>query len=88
MITRPILFLLIGSILTIAWVFSEIRLKRERRMTLGSLGGLVGTSGSGKSSLVRCGLLSHLLGGKMLRAGTLWQVAVTHPGAAPLSLRR
>jgi len=46
---------------------------------------VVGTSGSGKSSLVRCGLLSHLLGGKMLRAGTLWQVAVTHPGAAPLS---
>lgn len=31
---------------------------------------VVGTSGSGKSSLVRCGLLSQLLGGKMLAAGT------------------
>ena len=44
---------------------------------------VVGTSGSGKSSLVRCGLLSHLLGGKMLQGGTMWQVAVMHPGAAP-----
>src|ERR1051325_4173970 len=31
---------------------------------------VVGTSGSGKSSLVRCGLLSQLQGGKMLQAGT------------------
>ena len=46
---------------------------------------VVGTSGSGKSSLVRCGLLSQLLGGKMLQAGTSWEVAVTHPGAAPMS---
>ena len=46
---------------------------------------VVGTSGSGKSSLVRCGLLSQLLGGKMLQAGTVWEVAVTHPGAAPMS---
>ena len=46
---------------------------------------VVGSSGSGKSSLVRCGLLSHLLGGKMLQAGTVWEVAVTHPGAAPMS---
>ncbi|HTL56211.1 MAG TPA: family 16 glycoside hydrolase [Candidatus Limnocylindrales bacterium] len=45
---------------------------------------VVGTSGSGKSSLVRCGLLSQLLGGKMLQAGTRWAVAVTHPGGAPL----
>jgi WD40 repeat protein len=46
---------------------------------------VVGTSGSGKSSLVRCGLLSQLLGGKMLQAGTVWEVAVTQPGAAPMS---
>ena len=44
---------------------------------------VVGTSGSGKSSLVRCGLLSQILGGKMLQAGTTWEVAVTHPGADP-----
>jgi WD40 repeat protein/regulator of sirC expression with transglutaminase-like and TPR domain len=47
---------------------------------------VVGTSGSGKSSLVRCGLLSQLLGGKLLRAGAAWEVAVTHPGGNPLAL--
>src|SRR5690242_5079193 len=44
---------------------------------------VVGTSGSGKSSLVRCGLLSQLLGGNMLGAGASWEVAVTHPGGNP-----
>ncbi len=47
---------------------------------------VVGTSGSGKSSLVRCGLLSQLQGGKMLQAGTRWQIAVTHPGGDPMRL--
>jgi WD40 repeat protein len=47
---------------------------------------VVGTSGSGKSSLVRCGLLSQLLGGQMLVAGASWAVAVTHPGGNPLGL--
>ena len=41
---------------------------------------VVGTYGSGKSSLVRCGLLSELRGGKMLQAGTQWQIAGTHSG--------
>ncbi len=45
---------------------------------------VVGTSGSGKSSLVRCGLLSQILGGKMIDAGAHWEVAVTHPGADPM----
>ena len=36
---------------------------------------VVGTSGSGKSSLVRCGLLSELLGGRML--------GLAHPGRLP-----
>ena len=47
---------------------------------------VVGTSGSGKSSLVRCGLLSELLGGRMLGAGSSWEIAVTHPGGNPLAL--
>src|SRR5688572_28868628 len=47
---------------------------------------VVGSSGSGKSSLVRCGLLSELLGGKLLRAGASWEVAVTHPGGNPLAI--
>ena len=58
---------------------------------LSLLGGLrfvavVGTSGSGKSSLVRCGLLSELQGGKMRDAGASWEIAVTHPGGNPLGL--
>ena len=47
---------------------------------------VVGSSGSGKSSLVRCGLLSELLGGRMLEAGAAWEIAVTHPGGNPLAL--
>src|SRR5262252_9228529 len=47
---------------------------------------VIGTSGSGKSSLVKCGLLSQLLGGNMLVAGASWEVAVTHPGGNPLGL--
>ncbi len=47
---------------------------------------VVGASGSGKSSLVRCGLLSELQGGKMLKAGAAWEIAVTHPGGNPLAL--
>ena len=47
---------------------------------------VVGTSGSGKSSLVRCGMLSELLGGTMLEAGASWEIAVTHPGGNPLAL--
>ena len=60
----------------------------ELRQRLGGqrLVAVVGTSGSGKSSLVRCGLLSELQGGKMLQAGTQWQIAVTHPGGDPLHL--
>src|SRR5262249_26251633 len=33
-----------------------------------------------------CGLLSELLGGKMLDAGASWGVAVMHPGGNPLGL--
>jgi hypothetical protein len=47
---------------------------------------VVGASGSGKSSLVRCGLLSELQGGKMRGAGAAWEFAVTHPGGNPLGL--
>ena len=44
---------------------------------------VVGTSGSGKSSLVKCGLLSELQRGTMIRAGSHWEVAVMQPGADP-----
>ena len=41
---------------------------------------VVGTSGSGKSSLVRAGLLPALLGGFMRNAGSNWRIALMRPG--------
>ena len=45
---------------------------------------VVGTSGSGKSSLVRAGLLPALHGGFMTRAGSGWRVAIMRPGNDPI----
>ncbi|HEV8241357.1 MAG TPA: hypothetical protein VGS57_18470 [Thermoanaerobaculia bacterium] len=45
---------------------------------------IVGTSGCGKSSLVRSGLIPSLHGGAMTRAGSSWRVAVMRPGEAPI----
>ncbi len=45
---------------------------------------IVGTSGSGKSSLVRAGLLPALLGGMMPSAGSLWHIALLRPGNDPV----
>ncbi|HEV2705299.1 MAG TPA: hypothetical protein VGV59_05205 [Pyrinomonadaceae bacterium] len=45
---------------------------------------VVGTSGSGKSSLVRAGLLPALYGGFMTSAGSNWRVALMRPGNDPL----
>ena len=45
---------------------------------------VVGTSGSGKSSLVNCGLLPALHRGLMASAGSAWRVAQFRPGLDPL----
>ena len=45
---------------------------------------VVGTSGSGKSSLARAGLLPALYGGFMPGAGSAWRVAIMRPGADPI----
>src|SRR5215472_17306915 len=45
---------------------------------------VVGTSGSGKSSLVNCGLRPALHRGLMSKAGTSWRVAQFRPGNAPI----
>ncbi|MEK6287609.1 MAG: hypothetical protein AABO57_17840, partial [Acidobacteriota bacterium] len=45
---------------------------------------VVGTSGSGKSSLVRAGLRPALLGGFMTSAGSDWRVAIMRPGNDPV----
>jgi hypothetical protein len=45
---------------------------------------VVGTSGSGKSSLVNCGLRPALRRGGMASAGSAWRMAQFRPGADPL----
>jgi formylglycine-generating enzyme required for sulfatase activity/energy-coupling factor transporter ATP-binding protein EcfA2 len=45
---------------------------------------VVGTSGSGKSSLVNCGLRPALHRGLMASAGTAWRMAQFRPGSNPL----
>src|SRR5262249_10195230 len=56
-----------------------------RRLRTNRLVAVVGTSGSGKSSLVRGGLLPAVLGGGMVQAGSAWEVAVMRPGGSPLA---
>jgi tetratricopeptide (TPR) repeat protein len=45
---------------------------------------VVGSSGSGKSSLVRAGLLPYLYGGFLIGAGSHWRVALFRPGSDPI----
>ena len=45
---------------------------------------VVGTSGSGKSSLVRVGMIAALHGGTMTQAGSTWEVMIRHPGGSPI----
>jgi ABC-type glutathione transport system ATPase component len=45
---------------------------------------VVGASGSGKSSLVNCGLRPALHRGLIARAGTAWRMAQFRPGNNPL----
>jgi Tfp pilus assembly protein PilF/energy-coupling factor transporter ATP-binding protein EcfA2 len=45
---------------------------------------VVGASGSGKSSLVRSGLIPSLQSGFMVQAGSSWRVAVFRPGEDPI----
>lgn len=45
---------------------------------------VVGTSGCGKSSLVRSGLIPSLQSGLMVKAGSSWRIAVMRPGEDPI----
>lgn len=45
---------------------------------------VVGTSGSGKSSLVKAGLLPGLQGGFMAGTGSAWRIALFRPGGDPI----
>lgn len=45
---------------------------------------VIGTSGSGKSSLVRSGLIASLYSGFMVQAGSSWRVAISRPSDDPI----
>ncbi|MFK7891004.1 MAG: hypothetical protein AB8B63_09350 [Granulosicoccus sp.] len=45
---------------------------------------VIGSSGSGKSSLVNCGLITALRGGLMPHAGTSWRIATCRPAGQPI----
>jgi uncharacterized protein YjbI with pentapeptide repeats/energy-coupling factor transporter ATP-binding protein EcfA2 len=45
---------------------------------------LVGNSGTGKSSLLRAGLMAHLQSGHSLAGSENWSVRIFHPGDRPL----
>ncbi len=57
-----------------------LRLLRQTRFVA-----VVGSSGSGKSSLVRAGLVPSLQGGSMARAGSTWRTAIFRPGDNPIT---
>jgi WD40 repeat protein/energy-coupling factor transporter ATP-binding protein EcfA2 len=46
--------------------------------------GVIGPSGSGKSSFIYCGVLPILYGGFLTETGPNWDVIVTRPGAGPI----
>ena len=55
-----------------------------RRLAAHKFLAVVGTSGSGKSSLVRAGLLPALDRGYLAGATSRWRIAVMRPGMAPI----
>jgi tetratricopeptide (TPR) repeat protein/energy-coupling factor transporter ATP-binding protein EcfA2 len=56
----------------------------QRRLRAHRFLSVVGTSGSGKSSLVRSGLIPALQSGFMVTAGSSWRVAMFRPGENPI----
>lgn len=46
--------------------------------------GVIGPSGSGKSSFIYCGVMPILYGGFLTDASPNWEVIVTRPGAGPI----
>src|SRR5688500_2805337 len=56
-----------------------VKLSENRFVTV------MGYSGSGKSSLMYCGLVPVLYGGFMTQTGPNWNAVVTRPGGSPLN---
>jgi WD40 repeat protein/energy-coupling factor transporter ATP-binding protein EcfA2 len=46
---------------------------------------VIGSSGSGKSSLIYCGLIPVLYGGFIAKAGSHWEIFTTRPGNSPIT---
>jgi tetratricopeptide (TPR) repeat protein/energy-coupling factor transporter ATP-binding protein EcfA2 len=55
-----------------------------RRLRAGRFLAIIGTSGCGKSSLVRSGLIPALGGGAMSDASSDWKIAIMRPGDDPI----
>src|ERR1700712_1969966 len=56
-----------------------VKLSEHRAVTV------MGYSGSGKSSLMYCGLVPVLYGGVMTQTGPHWQVVTIRPGNSPIN---
>lgn len=56
-----------------------VKLSENRFVTV------MGYSGSGKSSLMYCGLVPVLYGGFMTQTGPNWNAVITRPGASPIN---
>ena len=59
-----------------------------RRLGKSRFVAVIGSSGSGKSSLVRAGLVPALIGGYLTSAGSHWRIAVFRPGGDPIGALR
>src|SRR5712692_740897 len=55
-----------------------------RRLSENRFIAVVGNSGSGKSSLVRAGLLPALYRGRLIGATSQWRICIMRPGDAPM----
>ncbi len=55
-----------------------------RYLTRNRFAAVTGASGSGKSSLIYCGLIPALYGGFITEAGSKWRIIATRPGNSPV----
>lgn len=55
-----------------------------RKLSENKFVAVIGSSGSGKSSFIYCGVIPILYGGFLTSIGTNWDVIVTRPGGGPI----
>jgi len=55
-----------------------------RKLSENKFVAVIGSSGSGKSSFIYCGVIPILYGGFLTKIGTNWDVIVTRPGGGPI----